>query len=405
MISRLRAPILVLSLLALAICSPARIDGARPSQSLTKTQLSALKLRVLINDFVPSFSDQVEEAADRIIAARPGPAFERNAILWKSHAISAAFQAASRNDAIAAYLDLWILCRQMALFFESQSPPALGPWQGLAVQTSRQLEAQAQRIDDDLGSPLPAGEKFVADFAREFPIRSLYFDRESLAQRYIQTVDEPTRDSLHVVANLNESLREMHQLAARYAELLPKQARWQAELTLLATTERSFVTQPLREFSQATQAVERVARVVDSAPELVARERQAVGELAARERAEILHELERMRVRTMEQLAVERETLLAALRDERVATTEALASVTDKSIERVDAIVARRATQAAQASGKFLERLVLRVSLVVGIAALAVWLLSRRSGTPPTAHSDALPEREPLPIRPKRRAA
>jgi hypothetical protein len=140
MISAVREPCAVLFLLALAGCQQMHASEGLLETTVPHSALSSVKLRALLNDFIPRFSDQVEESADRILAESTDPEIQRNALLWKSNSISACFQAASRTDPLAAYLDVWILCRQMTQLIEAPSPsPYFGTSQGLAVPTSRQL--------------------------------------------------------------------------------------------------------------------------------------------------------------------------------------------------------------------------------------------------------------------------
>ena len=75
---------------------------------------------------------------------------------------------------------------------------------------------------------LPHGEGFVEKFATDFPLTTLYFDREPIASRYIQEVREPAQELLQVVVGLEESLAEMRELSIIYAEYFPKKARWEA---------------------------------------------------------------------------------------------------------------------------------------------------------------------------------
>ena len=125
-------------------------DGLLEQQAPT-ARLSSRKLRVLVTDYVPQFGHRVEQAADEILAQSSDPHLRRNALLWKSNAIAACFRAASRPDPFGAYLDVWILTRQMTQFFEQPSAhPVFGPWQARALETSRQLEAP---LDGDTRYP------------------------------------------------------------------------------------------------------------------------------------------------------------------------------------------------------------------------------------------------------------
>ena len=128
-------------------CMNVRSTGGLLEQQAPAARLSSRKLRVLVTDYVPQFANRVEQAADEILAQSSDPHLRRNALLWKSNAIAACFRAASRPDPFGAYLDVWILTRQMTQFFEQPSAhPAFGPWQARVLETSRQLETPLEEI-------------------------------------------------------------------------------------------------------------------------------------------------------------------------------------------------------------------------------------------------------------------
>ena len=83
-----------------------------------EARITSAQLRIWTNDFILDFADRIEEAADRIKAQESAPEIRRNSLLWKINATQAGFRAASRRDALIAFADVWILCRQMTVFFE-----------------------------------------------------------------------------------------------------------------------------------------------------------------------------------------------------------------------------------------------------------------------------------------------
>ncbi len=178
-------------------CMSVRSTGGLLEQTDPATNVTSSKLRVLLADYVTQFGDRIEQAADEILSQTSDPQIHRNALLWKSNAISACFCAASRRDPLAAYLDVWILSRQMTQFLEQPSSNSVfGPWQAQALETSRQLETPLAQIQAMLHSNTRFEERFVDGFAREHPITSLYFCRASLAAPYIEEVDVDQTDGV-----------------------------------------------------------------------------------------------------------------------------------------------------------------------------------------------------------------
>jgi hypothetical protein len=384
-------------------CVGVRSTSGLLEQAAPASNVSSKKLRVLVTDYVPQFADRVEQAADRILLQTSDLQIRRNALLWKSNAISACFRAASRPDALAAYLDVWILCRQMTQYLEQPSPhPVFGPWQAQALETSRQLESPLAQIHAIVGSNALFDERFVNTFASEHPVTSLYFDRASLAAPFVEELKEPTRDMLDVVADVSDNLEEMQRLSAIYAGFLPKQARWQAELLLLAAQEDpGLLAEPLHNLGLASQAMDRLAATSETVPQLVERERHALHEIVRAERTETMAQIDQMRTATVADLGRERAAVLQSFQDERRAFNRDLEATAARSIERIDALIDRRGTEFRQIAESIAERFwkrVLQLTLLIGVLGLGgvlVFTLGRR-----TAPSRRAPQAESEPRKP-----
>ncbi|MCY2989641.1 MAG: hypothetical protein NTY19_17455 [Planctomycetota bacterium] len=402
----------------LAGCQKLPAEKGLLEQNVAGAHLSSHKLRILVTDYVPRFADQVEEAADQILAQATDREIRKNALLWKSNSIAACFRAASRGDPLGAYLDVWTLNRQMLRLFERPGErPLFGPWQGLALETSRRLEQPLQQILVALGTNLPIGEEFVDKFAREHPVTSLYFDRASLAASYIETSAEPTRELMDVVSELSEDVSELKKLSTLYASFLPKQARWQAELTLLATTETEPVVGAFRDLTTTSQAIDRLATSAETTPAMLDRQRQGLLEMVQQERAATVQDIEQMRRDTIADLRQERAAVLQALHDERLAVGETIQATADTSLRGMDKILRERSEDVPQLGGQLIEhayRRGLQLSLVWGTVAVLcclLWLLSAQPLRPVArTQSDHAPQVSlaavgPQKVRPRRVAA
>lgn len=116
-------------------------------QQAVPTNLTSRELRSLLDDYVVRYATQIEETADRIISRSDDVSVRKHALLWKINGISACFQAASRSDPLAAYVDIWILNKQsIALFERTDRPSPFGEWQDLAVETVYRQEAPLREI-------------------------------------------------------------------------------------------------------------------------------------------------------------------------------------------------------------------------------------------------------------------
>lgn len=361
---------------ATAGCANFRSRAGLLEETDPTSKLSSRKLRVLLTDYVPRFANSVEQCADRILAQTSDVEIRRNALLWKSNAISACFGAAARHDPLAAYLDVWILNRQMTQLFEQTgAAPVFGNWQSLALATSRELEAPLEQIQSMLDANASNKGQFVAEFARNHPIANLYFERASLAAPFIEEVRDPARDVSHVVAEFSEDLAEIQRLSALYAEFVPKQARWQAELLLLsAADDTGLLAQPLQSMAVASEAMNRMATTFETVPRIVEREHDAVRELVRDERSEVIRRIDQMRDTTVADLRLEGSQLLRTIHDERTAFDKNLHEVVGKSLEKADALICQRGRELGDAADRVAQRIwqrVVHLSQVGGMIVLA----------------------------------
>lgn len=379
------------------------------------TQLSAHQLRVMVNELVVHMADRIEIRADEILASEPTPDIRRKALLWKINGISSCFQAGTRPDPLASYLDVWILNRQMLQMFQAPPPTAhFGEWQPMIVSECHAFERRLQHISQTLGGNLRLGEEFVTRFATDFPLTSLYFDREPIASRYIEAIQEPDREMFQVIANLGEDVDELKKLSVLFAEHLPKQVRWEAQLLLVDTSQLGIVQQPLQDLATTAAAISQVSHLTNALPELVVRERQALETMVTAERQATLRDVDRMRMDTVARMETERDIVLDAIRRERIATMDALSnerqafshelqSVTQDALQSTDAITRQRTDELLQQAPHLIDHFFWRTwqlsLLAIVILAIFGWVLLQRIRpswrhhsvlTPPTdsAHHD-----------------
>ena len=183
------------------------------------------------------------------------------------------------------------------------------------------------------------------------------------------------------MSDLSEDVAEMKKLSTLYASFLPKQARWQAELTLLATTATEPVAGAFRDLTAASQAIDRLAKTAETAPTMLDQQRQGLLEMVQQERAATVQDLEQMRRATIADLRDERAAMLQALHEERLAVGDTIQDTADTSMRGLDKILRERSEDVPQLGGQLIEhayRRGLQLSLVWGTVAVLcglLWLL------------------------------
>ncbi len=396
-LSRRNLPVILCLLLTASLSgcqSFKEASGLLEQQSATG--MSSAELRAILDDLVLQYASRVELAADQIITQTSESEIHKNALLWKSNGISTCFQAATRRDPLAAFLNIWILNKQsLDLFRHPKSSRMFGPGQAIAVETTLQLEQSFDQILARIGKEFPIGEEFATRFASDHPIQNLYFDRASIAEHYTDYIAEITikdRDFKEVVGNLDGQIDQFHKLSAMYAEFLPKQARWQAELLVLEAIPDDAFQTVLNEITSATESVRIMTSVADSIPNLVVQERDILRNTISEERIATMKSLEKIQFDTMRQLEQERvavmlefqkerETILDALKRERIAATENLTSFGHQIVDQVDSSANLKIDTLAEKgiliTDHFFKRAVQMGMALLAVLAILWWLTCR----------------------------
>jgi len=344
-----------------------------------ESRITSAQLRVWTNDFVLDYADRVEEAADRIKAQESSPEIQRNTILWKINAVQAGFRAASRRDALSAFADVWILCRQMTVFFESgPGKDSFGRSQDVAIMTSKGLEARIEEIRIAMAQPkdaerlLASGREFIGTFAQAHPLKSLYFQRDSISGRSDKAV-LPDGGGLGTLASgLEQDMITLQRLVSAYMEYMPTLARWQAELMLYDLENHPVV-------GESVSVLKEMPLLVRDAmdkhmPQLI--DRQMTRALAALtlERVNALSGLEGMRASTLKFVEEQRAAVAGEIDRQRLATIEQVKDERKASLQEIRAI-AHETTDSALGVGKeLIDHLFWKLAVLAGGIALCVAL-------------------------------
>ncbi|MEC8338513.1 MAG: hypothetical protein VXZ84_10255 [Planctomycetota bacterium] len=321
------------------------------------SKISSRNLRAMVSEYVPSYAHKVEATADMILAGCEDPETRKNALLWKINGISAAFGAASRPDPLASFCDLWVLTRQMRYLAESgEEPPPFGDWQQDVIATCLQLDKRCIEIDSKLEPNLDYIESFVEKTARQHPMEDLYFDRTPIATENIEKIHQPKHELLHVLASMQDDVKDMQRLSALYAEYLPKQARWQAELLALGVDQSPAVREALADFNMASQAMQQLASSADAMQNTVDAQLAALPEVVDQQRIETTRDLKKMQAQAMSQIRAEREAVMLAVHREQEEIRKWVEATALASADRADVITRKRVTQSATVAERLLDR-------------------------------------------------
>jgi len=343
-----------------ALFVPAALPGCASSDpqvgiinTIEDPGLTERQLRIELNDLLALASGILEEGANRVIYTTSDPDVRQNTLRLKDNA-TAMFQGATFNsDPVIGLLDLWAAVIQARQFLESPlGREELGVSQEFALETNLRVVQATEELVGRLVTPEEMDELrvIVLDWAAEHPIMTLSMARRSAAADLIEHTTSESRGAFDVIHDLKFQVDDLTERLQVYATMLPKQARWQAEIVIDNVLRGEEVTQIRADIRSIEESMERVTEVVEGTPEILATEREAVFVDVTLQREAVLAAVTREREALVAALAAERAIVLAALSGEReqlveAASVQRLATLDTLAEERVlvlEAIDAQR---------------------------------------------------------------
>jgi hypothetical protein len=334
-----------------------------------EARITSAQLRTWTNDFILDFADRIEEAADQIKLRESSPEIRRHSLLWKINATQAGFRAASGRDALIAFADVWILCRQMTVFFEAGAgKDVFGDSQDIAVTTARLLEARMEDLRRAMMKPeyaeqkLQQGREIVAKFAEPHPLKSLYFQRDSISGRTDSIVLSESASFGAIASGMEQDMITLQRLLGAYMEYMPTLVRWQAELMLYDVEKSGLVVDSVSVLKEMPIMVRDAMTI--QVPQLVSSQMTKALSALSAERTNAMNGIDNMRMSTLNFVVQERTTIVEEIDRQRIAT---IAQVTDErkaALQEIGAI-ARESTGSALSVGKeLIDRLMWRLGVL-----------------------------------------
>ncbi len=374
----------VLLLGALSACSTSA-PKQTGFQQMLGSQLTAREVRIRTTEYAMTFSQTVEVMADSIMALTNDREVARQALIWKSYAVSAIYRSTTLPDPLMSWIDSRVLTYQMLDYFETgKGRDLFGEQQHLALAAARFVLAEMDRSVDFSGQKLdPDMDREIRQFATENPLTNPYFFRVSPVEQLASYLGQESVSGLQAVGSMTETIEELSMRLNTYSELLPRTGRWQAELMLAELTDSARVTAYLDVLNRI-EAMEALNTFLRSAPELVDEQRENLLDAVDYQRIAFEDALER-------HVAGATDELLRGITPEREAAMRELDRVLDlrigEAVTRLDGSIAQAVMDIDDALVRAVDHLFVRllqlVAIVGVVAVLIVLLLRRRSRSAP----------------------
>jgi len=350
--------------------------------------ITPAELQVKVRALADPFSGAIEEVGWELRASDDDPEWRRRLLIWQINVINALQQAVFQPRPLAAFFDTWALVEQLRSYVLTGPGSTQSEEQRrLVLDAVDGMEAQLFTIAIEAGGEEGAAEarRLVREWAAEHPI-DRFVVRTSTTSELAQWTARGNMGALATVKSLGASLDDVLARLDLYAEYIPKQASWHAELVAgqVVPPERS--GQAFDDLTTTAAAFDRIATSLESYPAVVAEERQLVIDTLREERIAILGELldkltevelfvNSQRVDLMEtNVTAQREAVLRAIADERAIIIDtAIKERADTMVElerMAEALIDRSAAKIVDHF--FLRAVQLLAIMLVGIALIAV---------------------------------
>ena len=350
-----------------------------------KVSVSAAVLRARVSDLVERVAGRIELTADRISAETDDTALRRRALVLKMEAIPAVYTAGFRADPLIALVDLWGFAFQFSQYMENRAGQnGFGTKQPLVQECARALLADTDAVVRAIAirpEYFEATRAQVEVWARSHPVEYTFSARESGAS-LVNDLRSGDRDVFLDVGTISDVVESLSERVNTYAALLPKQARWQAEILVGEMASAYRVEGALGDIHDVGTAARRAVELVENVPDLLNAERN----LLADERRAVLAGIHNQRLETLEYMTAERQAVIDVARKERIALVAALRQERIDTLTEVDAIKTRAIDSILAGMKDLVDYTLWRVAALTfclllaaaTLGAIAYWLGRRR---------------------------
>ncbi len=348
-------------IVVLCIVSPllACASGSQTSHLFQKNPsvtMSSQEMRVQVRSLARPLAGILEKTADEIIAQSDDPLVRQQVLRTKTEAIPALFEALFRKDPGAALIDASALVEQIRQEFTDGSNMVLNDEEKqIILRAAEDMKHRLQEVYLATGASQEDIDQFwmeVEGWARRHPIEGNFAIRDSTANLLAKSNAATGGGLGAAISSAQDELADLAVRADLYAEHLPRQARWQAQLLIEEMMAEQIVAQAVEQVGTIPLSIETLP--VDIEAERLAliedlrREGLLVGQWIRAERVESLDFVFSERHEILAHLTKERAAVLQAITGERKALLEALDHQRAAAFKDLESIVSSALVQSRQ---------------------------------------------------------
>lgn len=360
-----RSLLLLISLLLIIFYSACSTIPTQPtsSQELEGVNMSTIELNIRLNEFEKYFMSRVEEAADQIINETDNDKIKMNALEWKINIFPRVMESLLILSPRAVGIDLYALSGQMLNFFKSGNGKNLfGKYQDIAIDACEDIMNEIKKIANEYRSEnyRIEGIKELNKWIEENPIQSLKFYRRSTFEVLAKSLGEEEYDLSATVGNLTEAVHDIRRQISVYANMLPRQTKWEAQLISYEVLGDSTFDKSIKNIDRLVNDINRITAIIEETPDLLT-------DLQISSFEEIHKQL----LLTLTTLEQERAIVLNEIRNERIAVMLDINQQRIETLKKMDELVEKSINQSSVVAGGLVDKIFIRAVILLLLIVIA----------------------------------
>lgn len=318
--------------------------------------MSSQELRVRVRGLARPLAGILEKTADEIMEQSTDPELRQQVLQTKTEVIPAIFEALFRKDPGAALIDATALVEQFRQEFTDGSNMVLDDEaKQIVLRAADDMKQRLQSVYLATGASQEDIDLFwiqVEEWARRHPIEGNFAVRDSTGSLLAKSNAATGGGLGAAISSAQDDLADLAARADIYAEHLPRQGRWQAQLLIEEMMVERIVARAVEQVGPIPLSIERIPVDLEAGRQAliedIRREGLLVGQWIRAERVESLGFVSAERQVILDHLTQERTIVLEAITGERDALVEALDHQRAVAFEDLESIVSSALVQSRQ---------------------------------------------------------
>jgi len=326
-------------------------------EDLQGVHMTTTELSIRINEFEKYFMSRVEEACDEIISQTDDRQIKMNALEWKINIFPRMMESSVILDPRAVGIDIYALSGQMLNFFKTGNGKDLfGKYQYVAIDACEDIMLEVNRIANDYRELKyrEQGTEELNKWIEENPIENLKFHRRSTYEALAKVLGVQDYDIGTSVGSLTEAVHDIRKQISVYTTMLPKQAKWEAQLISYEVFGDSTFEKSFNNFDRLVNDVDRISETIDDTPELLKEMQKSSFE-----------ELHKELLLTLSTLKEERSIILDEINTERIDVMRDVYQQRIETLERIDKLAEKTINQSSIVASDLVDKIFIRIIVLL----------------------------------------